>query len=98
MISLPQGGSFLESALIAHMKHNELAFIVQGQQDFAFHNHTKPNSLDYWLRVNFARDRDTKQAENYVIAALIATGHFILDKNLRCPDSGRRVKGLRLAK
>ncbi len=80
------------------MRNNRLAFIIQGQQAVAFQNHTKPNSLDYWLRINFARDQDTKQAENFVIDALIATGHFILDRNLRCPDSGRRAKGLRLAR
>jgi hypothetical protein len=97
MINLPQGGSFSPLLLLAHMRGNHMAYIIQGQQKVAFLNHTKPNSLDYWLRTNFAQDKDTKQAENFVIDELVATGSFVIDINLRCPDSGRRAKGLRLA-
>ena len=38
-------------------------------------NHTKPYSLDYWLR-QFAKNPDTKQAVNSVCVALVATGLF----------------------
>ena len=39
--------------------------------------------------------KDTKQAVNQVVEALIATGHFEI-AYLPCPDSGRRCKALRL--
>lgn len=73
-----------------------MTYIIQGQQNVAFVNHTKPSSLDYWLRAQFAHNRDTKQAENFLIDALVASGSFVIDRNLRCPDSGRIAKGLRL--
>jgi hypothetical protein len=52
--------------------------------------------LDYWLRVNYADEPDTKQAVNEVVDQLVATGKFKIAVGLSCPDSGRRCKGLRM--
>ncbi len=102
MIKLPYGGpgaSFDEQELIDYIKSKNRDYIIQGQQQCRLENHTKPNSLDYWLRVNHSKGRrDTKQAVNEVIQQLVATGKFVIERRLSCPDSGRRCKGLRLAK
>jgi hypothetical protein len=95
MIKLPYGGQFDEKALVAHIKASGRDYIIQGQQTASYANHTKPQSLDYWLR-QFASNCDTKQAENSVLDALVATGLFRIEDQLGCPDSGRQCKGLRL--
>lgn len=96
MIDLPQGGAFDEDLLIAHLRGMGRNSIVQAQQNQSLADHTKPRSLDYWLRTNGAENPDTKQAENDVIAALVRTGMFVVDDNILCPDSGQLCKGLRL--
>lgn len=93
MISLPYGGQFDESDLVKHIRASNRKYIIQGQQAVALKDHTKPNSLDYWLR-QFGLNQDTKQAENTVIDALVATGLFKRASGLSCPDSGRPCKGL----
>ncbi len=95
MILLPYGGKFEESDLVAHIRSTGRNYIIQGQQAASKENHSKPKSLDYWLR-QFANNPNTKQAENSVIEALVETGHFKIESNLPCPDSGQRCKGLRL--
>lgn len=96
MISLPYGGSFNERDLVAHIRASGRTYIIQGQQTCSFANHDKPQSLDYWLRHRFASNRDTKQAENSVVADLVATGLFVVVRRLRCPDKGTYCKGIRL--
>ena len=95
MISLPYGGQFDESELVSHIRASGRDYIIQGQQAVALKEHTKPNSLDYWLR-QFGNNSDTKQADNSVIDNLVATGLFELNYDLRCPDTGQNCKGLRL--
>lgn len=95
MIELPYGGQFDEKVLVARIKASGRDYIIQGQQTASCANHTKPQSLDYWLR-QFASNPDTKQAENSVLDALVATGLFRIEDQLDCPDSGRQCKGLRL--
>jgi hypothetical protein len=95
MIKLPYGGQFDENDLVAYVKASGRDYIIQGQQAASYASHTKPKSLDYWLRQH-ASNRDTKQAENSVLDALVATGLFRIEKQLDCPDSGRKCKGLRL--
>ena len=97
-IELPHGGpgaGFRVSALAAHIRSTGRDYIIQGQQHCALQGHTKPNSLDVWLRQNCTGQKDTKQAVNKVIEVLVATGYFEVAR-LLCPDSGRRCKGLRL--
>lgn len=89
-------GSFDEKKLVAYITSCKRNYIVQGQQACTLKNHTKPKSLDYWLR-QFAENPDTKQAENSILDDLVNTGLFVIATGLLCPDSGRRVKGLRLA-
>jgi hypothetical protein len=93
MIQLPFGGAFDEHDLIAHIHGSGLDYIIQGQQAASLADHTKPRSLDYWLR-RFGVNPDTKQAENDVIDALVATGLFVVVANLICPDSSERCKGI----
>jgi hypothetical protein len=95
MIHLPYGGVFDESHLAKHIRGTGRDYIIQGQQAVSRDKHTKPQSLDYWLR-QFGKNPNTKQAENSVLDALVNTGIFKIDKNLMCPDSGRKCKGLRL--
>ena len=95
MISLPYGGSFDEHDLIAYIRISGRDYIIQGQQAVSLNEHTKPKSLDYWLR-KYGKNANTKQAENSVLEALVATGHFEVCKKLLCPDTGARCKGLRL--
>lgn len=96
MINLPHGTPFDENNLVTYIKASDRDYIIQGQQACSFSDHSKPNSLDYWLRQNYANNRDTKQAENSVLDALVATGKFTIDPNLFCPDSKSRCKGVRL--
>jgi len=97
MIRLSYGGRFDEHDLVEYIKATGRDYIIQGQQAVAFAHHTKPNSLDYWLR-QVAPNRDTKQADNAVVRRLVRTKLFRVVYGLRCPDSGRFCKGLRLAK
>ena len=98
MIRLPYGGpnaQFDERELVDHLRTRMRDYIIQGQQNCRLENHTKKQSLDYWLRSNFASNPDTKQAVNTVMEDLVATGLFEEEK-LTCPDSGRKCKGLKL--
>jgi len=95
MIRLSYGGQFDEQTLIEYIRSTGRDYIVQGQEKCVLENHTKPNSLDYWLR-QFAPNPDTKQADNTVIRHLVHTGLFKVADDLLCPDSGRLCKGVRL--
>jgi len=98
-IGLPYGeagAGFLVSELVAHIQSTGRNYIIQGQQTCTLENHTKPSSLDVWLRTGFTTRKDVKQAVNQVVKALVATGLFEVAYNLTCPDSGWAVKGLRL--
>ncbi|MFI5103132.1 MAG: hypothetical protein ACHP9V_07170 [Terriglobales bacterium] len=95
MIRLPYGGQFDGRELVTYIRVSRRDYIIQGQQTVAKANHTKPHSLDYWLR-QFANNPNTKQAEASVIEALVATGLFVFVKRLRCPDSGNYCRGLKL--
>jgi len=97
-IRLPYGGKgagFYDSQLIAHIRSTGRDYIIQGQQHCSLENHTKPHSLDTWLRKGFANSEDTAQAVNQVIQALVLTGLFTEGKFI-CPDSGNLGKGIKL--
>jgi hypothetical protein len=96
MIRLPYGGQFDERELVTYIRASGREYIIQGQQAASKANHTKPHSLDYWLR-QFAHNPDTKQAETRVIKALVGTGLFVSAERLQCPDSGKYCRGLKLA-
>ena len=98
-IELPHGGpgaGVHVSELVSHIRGTGRDYIIQGQQKCTLDDHTKPQSLDVWLRTRFTTRRDTKQADNALVEALVATGLFELVRALRCPETGRLCKGLRL--
>jgi hypothetical protein len=97
IIKLKYGGQFEVDDLIQFVKNSGRDYIIQGQQACAQADHTKRSSLDYWLR-DKAKSVNTKQADNDVIAALVATGHFSVEKKLHCPDQKTYCKGLKLTK
>ena len=99
MINLPYGGNgscFDSDELVSFVKDSLRGYIIQGQQNCSLEDHTKPRSLDYWLRVNYADNKDTKQAVNSVINTLVNTGRFEVVKKLQCPDTGNLCRGIRL--
>jgi hypothetical protein len=102
MIKLPHGGPgacFDEQELIDHIKSKFRDHIIQGQKACTLKNHTKPNSLDYWLRENHSMGKSgTMQATNEVVEQLEATEMFYVVEDLSCPDSGQPCKGLKLTK
>ena len=98
-IKLPYGGpgaGFRVYELVSHIRSTGRDYIIQGQQQCTLANHTKPHSLDVWLRTTYASYPDTRQTAKAVMNALEATGRFEVVWGLPCPDSGRPVKGLRL--
>jgi len=97
-VSLPYGGrgaGFHVRDLVAHIKASGRDYIIEGAQQVSLADHTKPHSLDYWLRTNATRRSDTKQMVRRVVDDLVATGLFRETKRT-CPDSGRRCKALAL--
>lgn len=97
-IQLPHGGrdaSFPLEDLVEHVRSTGRGYVIVGGQNRLLAEHTKPNSLDYWLRTRYARTAGTKQATKAVVADLVATGRFEVRRRA-CPDSGRVCKALAL--
>jgi hypothetical protein len=95
-IELPYGDSEFDSDdLKTHIRTTVRNYIIQGQKACSRRDHLKPRSLDCWLRDNYAKNPNTKQAVNEVMAALVNTGDFE-EGEFICPDSGRKCKGLRI--
>ncbi|MCM2358113.1 MAG: hypothetical protein NDI77_08185 [Geobacteraceae bacterium] len=90
------GNSFNSDDLKKYITNTGRDYIIQGQKACVRSKHPKPNSLDCWLRDNYAQNPDTKQAVNEVIEALIDSGEFEKG-NFICPDSGRICKGIKIA-
>ena len=96
-ILLPHGGpgaGFSVRELYDYVQQSGRDYIIGGAVDCALVDHPKPASLDYWLRENFARNKETKQATLEVIEQLIATGLFQQSYELRCPDANEMSFGL----
>lgn len=92
MITLRDGGSFSVDALVS--KVAELGgSMVLGPIKAGLTDHKKPDSLDYWIRVNGAHRKDQMQAETQVVDQLVATGRFDRVK-MNCPSTGYRCTGL----
>jgi hypothetical protein len=95
-IYLPHGYvEFDDDDLVKHIRQSHRNYIIQGQQQCIRREHSKPTSLDCWLRDNYSRYPQTKQAVNEVVDALMATGDFKPGK-FKCPDSGKLCKGIEL--
>ncbi|MHB9033374.1 MAG: hypothetical protein ACYC6L_10035 [Anaerolineae bacterium] len=71
-------------------------YIILGGTNCTLEHHTKPSSLDYWLRLRFPLHQDILLADKQVAKELVATGCFRTARYLRCPDDGRLCRGLRL--
>ena len=96
IIHLPYGNSSFDSnLLIEHIRNSGRDFIIQGHTACSFKDHPKKDSLDYWLRKNFTKNKDTMQAVNDVIEQLVKTGGFEAGRFV-CPKSGRKCKGLKV--
>lgn len=96
-IIVPTGGRFNLKELVDYVKLSGRNYIIQGQVNAVFKDHTKPNSLDYWLREHITPlHKDTRRAENSFMLELVATGFFEEKDDLVCPDTGERCKGLML--
>jgi hypothetical protein len=99
VVDLPHGGGtqINEHDLVDFIRAScpPRNYIIGGASKLALAKHPKKHSLDYWLRQR-SRYQDTMQAVPSVIAALVATGLFVAEDELLCPDTHRRCKGLRL--
>jgi len=96
LIKLPYGdNSFNSEDLKKHIQSTGKNYIIQGQVACSRESHPKPKSLDCWLRDNYAKNANTKQAVNEVIISLVNTGEFVQGEFI-CPDSGRICKGIRI--
>lgn len=99
-IGLPYGApgeAFDSDDLVAHILRSGRTYIIRGQVACVRAQHPKPHSLDCWLRDNFTRRHDVKQAVNAMIDDLVATGQF-QEGRFPCPDSHLRCKGVRLTR
>ena len=99
LVRIPQAGpnAFINIiTLVREITDAGRDYIVLGETHRPLRHHTKPNSLDYWLRRRFPMHQDILLADREVIRALVATGCFAELPWLRCPDDGRLCRGLRL--
>ena len=81
--------------LIAHFRKNNLNFMIIGSTKATLQKHSKPNSLDVWIRThpNILKYKDTCQSVNTVISQLIKHESFSLGLR-KCPKSSRMCKAL----
>ncbi|MDA8245937.1 hypothetical protein [Acidithiobacillus sp.] len=98
MINLPYGGGsqFDEKDLILHIRTSGRDYIITGGCNCVLKDHTKPHSLDFWLRSK-TRNNGVRQTCQELIDDLVATGLFVKEHGLMCPDSRRPCSGVRLA-
>jgi hypothetical protein len=98
MINMPYGGGYQFDAndLVAHIRASGRNYIITGGCNCVLKAHRKPHSLDFWLRSK-ARNSGVRQTCQDLINDLVATGLFVEEYGLMCPDSERRCKGVRLA-
>ena len=72
-IGLPHGGpgaGFRVREFVDHIELSGRGYIIVGEVDCALADHPKPSSLDYWLRGDFGRNKETKQATTEVSCAV----------------------------
>jgi hypothetical protein len=93
-IKLRDGGSISLDSLIHFFRENG-GQVVLGAVKAIFKEHNKTSSLEYWLRLNGAQNRNQMQAESLLVDKLLSTGYFEAAM-LPCPETGRRCKGIKL--
>lgn len=84
------GAGFLVRELVDYIQRSGRDYIIEGEIDCALADHPRPRSLDYWLRENFARNKETRQAARDVLAQLLATDY---SKNRTSCDARIPAKG-----
>lgn len=96
-IFLPECGvkaSFEITDLLNELKKRKTDFIIIGAMKATLKNHTKPHSLDYWLReLSFVTQNNTMQATKEVQNSIVNTGRFYLEKR-RCPVTSNYCNAL----
>lgn len=96
-INLPYGGpgaGFKVAELITLLQQRNVDFIIVGSQYVILADHTKPASLDVWLRMKVSKSySNTRQACVKVINDLIGTGLFVIEKK-RCDVTKRPCDAL----
>jgi hypothetical protein len=98
-IELPYGApgdGFDADELVAHIARSGRDYIIMGGANCVLEKHPKPNSLDVWLRKGYTTRKGTRQSVVELRRDLVATGLFVEQSGLRCPDSGRACRGLQL--
>lgn len=92
-VPLTYGGDVLVKAILEHLLKGS---IVIGQQKVSVVKHSKPGSLDYWLR-KFGTPPNTKQADTkFVEDLLMMNKRFIQRTKIINPNTGRSCKGIEL--
>ena len=97
-ISLPYGepgAGFDAVDLKNYMLEKRVDHIIQGHRKCSLAEHSKPNSLDYWLRERYTKRQDTMHAVRSVVRQLVGTGMFYHGQ-FTCPDSGCCCQGIAL--
>ena len=97
-ITLPHanGLSIDINELLQILKDRKMKFIIQGQQHCSLKNHSKKSSLDYYLRLRSGQYINTCQADDSVINQICETGIFKVNIHLKCPETGRKCKGIEI--
>ncbi len=94
---LPFEKTFFDSNLLVdHIKNQQISFIIIGGQHVKLSDHTKSKSLDFWLRVNVAENKNTCQISKKFIEDLCNTGRFQVIEKSKCPDTMRFCKAIAL--
>jgi hypothetical protein len=77
-------------------KHLLKGSIVIGQQKVSVEKHSKPGSLDYWLR-KLGKPPNTKQADTKFIKDLLRMNKGLIKRTkIINPNTGRSCKGIEL--
>jgi hypothetical protein len=100
-IFLPECGvnaSFEITELLDELEKRKTNFIIIGAMKATLKTHTKPHSLDYWLReLSIVKLKNTMQATKEVQNSIVNTGRFFLEKR-RCPISSNYCNALVITK
>ncbi len=96
-ITLPYANNakFNSNDLINHFREQRMNYMIIGATQVTLQNHTKPKSLDVWIRnhPNVIGYENTCQAVNNVVSQIIEHQSFSLGLR-KCPKSKRICKAL----
>ncbi|MBE9610855.1 hypothetical protein [Chitinilyticum piscinae] len=87
-------GDFDINELVAWVKGSGRTYVIIGGDNTTFDTHSKPGSLDYWLRSK-SSSKDVRQSCAELIAKIVDTGLFVEAQDI-CPETERLCNSLRL--